>query len=118
VKTKTVAPINGEDDATVVAPFRRSRSACGQAFSPTTGTLWRRPGLPGGIKNWSLTSLQQRTMKTRGQRVKHAKEDGAVSEKTTRNDVSYPVASGMSLRGTCPSLIGSVVPLQDRLRAL
>ena len=37
------------------------------------GNLWRRLGLPHRIKTWSLTSLQQRLMKTGGQLVKHAR---------------------------------------------
>ncbi len=35
--------------------------------------LWRRLGLPPSIKSWSLTSLQQRLMKTGGRLVKHAR---------------------------------------------
>jgi hypothetical protein len=37
------------------------------------GNLWRRLGLPRGIENWSLTSLQQRQVKTGGRLVKHAR---------------------------------------------
>jgi hypothetical protein len=37
------------------------------------GNLWRRLGLRRGIENWSLTSLQQRLMKTGGRLVKHAR---------------------------------------------
>ena len=37
------------------------------------GNLWRRLGLPGRIKSWSLTSLQHRLMKTGGRLVKHAR---------------------------------------------
>ena len=37
------------------------------------GNLWRRLGLPPSIKSWSLTSLQQRLMKTGGRLVKHAR---------------------------------------------
>ena len=36
------------------------------------GNLWRRLGLPQRIESWSLTSLQQRLMKTGGRLVKHA----------------------------------------------
>jgi hypothetical protein len=36
------------------------------------GNLWRRLGLPREIENWSLTSLQQRLVKTGGRLVKHA----------------------------------------------
>jgi hypothetical protein len=37
------------------------------------GNLWRRLGLPRWIENWSLTSLQQRLVKTGGRLVKHAR---------------------------------------------
>jgi hypothetical protein len=37
------------------------------------GNLWRRLALPKGIANWSLTSLQQRLVKTGGRLIKHAR---------------------------------------------
>ena len=37
------------------------------------GNLWRRLALPQRISNWSLTSLQQRLVKTGGRLVKHAR---------------------------------------------
>ena len=37
------------------------------------GNLWRRLVLPRRIKKWSLTSLQQRLVKTGGRLVKHAR---------------------------------------------
>ena len=37
------------------------------------GNLWRRLVLPRRIANWSLTSLQQRLVKTGGRLVKHAR---------------------------------------------
>ena len=37
------------------------------------GNLWRRPVLPRRTGNWSLTSLQQRLVKTGGQLLKHAR---------------------------------------------
>ena len=37
------------------------------------GNLWRRLPLPNRIGNWSLTSLQQRLVKTGGRLVKHAR---------------------------------------------
>jgi len=37
------------------------------------GNLWRRLALPRRIDNWSLTSLQQRLVKTGGRLVKHAR---------------------------------------------
>ena len=41
------------------------------AYNP--GSLWRRLVLPKKIENWSLTSLQQRLVKTGGRLVKHAR---------------------------------------------
>ncbi|MFN0170454.1 MAG: transposase [Bryobacteraceae bacterium] len=38
------------------------------------GNLWRRLVLPRRIENWSLTSLQQRLVKTGGRLVKHARD--------------------------------------------
>ena len=35
--------------------------------------LWRRLVLPQRIENWSLTSLQQRLVKTGGRLIKHAR---------------------------------------------
>jgi len=37
------------------------------------GNLWRRWALPRKIRNWSLTSLKQRLVKTGGRLVKHAR---------------------------------------------
>jgi len=37
------------------------------------GNLWRRLGLPRRIDSWSLTSLQQRLVKTGGRLIKHAR---------------------------------------------
>ena len=37
------------------------------------GNLWRRLALPQRVGNWSLTSLQQRLVKTGGRLVKHAR---------------------------------------------
>ena len=37
------------------------------------GNLWRRLALPTRIGNWSLTSLQQRLVKTGGRLIKHAR---------------------------------------------
>jgi hypothetical protein len=37
------------------------------------GNLWRRLALPKRIEKWSLTSLQQRLVKTGGRQVRHAR---------------------------------------------
>jgi hypothetical protein len=37
------------------------------------GNLWRRLALPKRIDRWSLTSLQQRLVKTGGRLIKHAR---------------------------------------------
>src|ERR1017187_1959113 len=44
-----------------------------QLFPGNLGNLWRRLALPKRIENWSLTSLQQRPVKTGGRLVKHAR---------------------------------------------
>jgi len=41
------------------------------AYNP--GNLWRWLALPKAVCNWSLTSLQQRLVKTGGRLVKHAR---------------------------------------------
>ena len=43
------------------------------ALAYNLGNLWRRLVLPPRIKRWSLTSLQQRLVKTGGRLVKHAR---------------------------------------------
>ncbi|HEY2524010.1 MAG TPA: transposase [Candidatus Binataceae bacterium] len=43
------------------------------AIAYNLGNLWRRLALPREIGNWSLTSLQQRLMKTGGRVIKHAR---------------------------------------------
>jgi hypothetical protein len=42
-------------------------------WRPHPGNPWRRLVLPNRIGNWSLTSLQQRLVKTGGRLVKHAR---------------------------------------------
>ena len=37
------------------------------------GNLWRRLALPTQVATWSLTSLQQRLVKTGGRLIKHAR---------------------------------------------
>ncbi len=46
---------------------------CLSIIAYNLGNLWRRLALPARIGNWSLTSLQQRLMKTGGRLVKHAR---------------------------------------------
>ena len=43
------------------------------ALAYNLGNLWRRLVLPRRIDGWSLTSLQQRVVKTGGRLVKHAR---------------------------------------------
>jgi hypothetical protein len=45
------------------------------------GNLWRRLVLPKRIDTWSLTSLQQRLVKTGGRLVKHAATTGFCSRR-------------------------------------
>jgi len=52
----------------------RGRNALGlSVLAYNLGDLWRRLALPKGIENWSLTSLQQRLVKTGRRLVKHAR---------------------------------------------
>ena len=44
------------------------------------GNLWRRLALPKRIENWSLTSLQQRLVKTGGRPVKHVRHYWLLAE--------------------------------------
>ena len=46
---------------------------CWSVIAYNLGNLWRRLALPKVIGNWSLTSLQQRLVKTGGQLVKHGR---------------------------------------------
>jgi len=43
------------------------------ALAYNLGNLWRRLVLPRRIDGWSLTSLQQRLVKTSGRLIKHAR---------------------------------------------
>ena len=42
-------------------------------FAYNLGNLWRRLVLPAAIGKWSLTSLQQRLVKTGGRLIKHTR---------------------------------------------
>jgi hypothetical protein len=44
-----------------------------ELLKPPAGNVWRRLVLPTRIDTWSLTSLQQRLVKTGGRLVKHAR---------------------------------------------
>jgi len=64
----------GEDDASFLPSVSLEPSAAALSLlAYNLGNLWRRLGLPRGIENWSLTSLQQRLVKTGGRLVKHAR---------------------------------------------
>jgi hypothetical protein len=59
-----------------VAPYIAFYNFCRPPLSLLAynlGNLWRRLTLPKRIENWSLTSLQQRLVKTGGRLVKHAR---------------------------------------------
>jgi hypothetical protein len=63
-----------KDDPPLVSPFSLKPSAAGaEPAGLQSGNLWRRLALPKRIENWSLTSLQQRLVKTGGRLVKHAR---------------------------------------------
>jgi hypothetical protein len=58
--------------------FRTSGSVGASGSNPrgdptNLGNLWRLLALPAAVANWSLTSLQQRLVKTGGRLIKHAR---------------------------------------------
>jgi hypothetical protein len=65
----------GALDAAVVPPLpgERGSVAAERARVQLLGNLWRRLVLPTRIDTWSLTSLQQRLVKTGGRLVTHAR---------------------------------------------
>ena len=65
---------DGEDDAVVMPSLSVEPGAVGtEPAGLHLGNLWWRLVLPQRIANWSLTSLQQRQVKTGGRLVKHAR---------------------------------------------
>ena len=74
------------------------------------GNLWRRLVLPPRITRWSLTSLQQRLVKTGGRLVKHARyywlllAEGHLDPAAVRRHVAEDLGAagaGRLTRGTC-----------------
>lgn len=62
----------GDDEAGLApVPVQRGRLWL-SAIAYNLGNLWPRPVMPKKIDNWSLTSLQQRLVKTGGRLVTHA----------------------------------------------
>ncbi len=54
--------------------FRANEVRCWlSVIAYNLGNLWRRLALPARIGKWSLTSLQQRLVKTGGRLIKHAR---------------------------------------------
>jgi Transposase DDE domain group 1 len=64
----------GRDDAAFLPPLPGNQVRLWLSFiAYNLGNLWRRLALPAGVANWSLTSLQQRLVKTGGHLIKHAR---------------------------------------------
>ncbi len=64
----------GRDDALSCHRFQANQVRLWlSVIAYNLGNLWRRLALPKGIGNWSLTSLQQRLVKTGGRLIKHAR---------------------------------------------
>ena len=64
----------GEDDAAELPQFRSNEVRLWlSVIACNLGNLWRRLVLPQRIDHWSLTSVQQRLVKTGGRLVKHAR---------------------------------------------
>ena len=72
------------------------------------GNLWRRMLLPKRIDHWSLTSLQQRLVKTGGRLVKHARyywlllAEGHLMRRVFAADLGAALAGGVSPGGYRP----------------
>jgi hypothetical protein len=65
---------SGALDATVVSSVPGERGpVTAERAGVQPGNLWRRLVLPKRVDSWSLTSLQQRLVKTGGRLVKHAR---------------------------------------------
>jgi hypothetical protein len=63
-----------KDDPPLLSSFSLEPAVLARSLlAYNLGILWRRLGLPRGIENWSLTSLQQRLVKTGGRLVKHVR---------------------------------------------
>jgi hypothetical protein len=63
-----------EDDAAFCHRFRANELRLWlSVIAYNLGNLWRRLTLPAPIGKWSLTSLQQRLVKTGGRLIKHAR---------------------------------------------
>jgi hypothetical protein len=64
----------GKDDSPLLPSFPLKSGALALSLLAfNLGNLWLRLALPKRIENWSLTSLQQRLVKTGGRQVKHAR---------------------------------------------
>jgi hypothetical protein len=64
---------SGEDDATELSSFPLKLGAAGAECAGLQPGEFVAAGVPRRIENWSLTSLQQRLVKTGGWLVKHAR---------------------------------------------
>ena len=65
---------SGQDDAAQLPPVSGERGPpVAEHHRLQPGNLWRRLAVPTRIDTWSLTSLQQRLIRTGGRLVKHAR---------------------------------------------
>jgi hypothetical protein len=71
VREKQNQPFQLSFNASLKVHFQGSRITSDGGL--ILGNQWRRLALPKRIENWSLTSLQQRLVKTGGRLVKHAR---------------------------------------------
>jgi len=80
--------------------------------------LWRRLGLPRRIKSWSLTSLQQRLMKTGGRLVNHPRYllaiagRGACQPEALRRDADSACGAPRARRAKTEILVYSPYPIR------
>ena len=69
------------------------------------GNLWRRLILPPRITRWSLTSLQQRLVKTGGRLVKHARYYGGFATATPQRACLLRTLNAGPTRRRCPTSV-------------
>jgi len=94
----------GEDDAVSCHRFRSNQVRLALSLlAYNLGNLWRRLALPRRIENWSLTSLQQRLVKTGGRlvnmRVTTGYCGGRTSESTAVRSDAGPYCSAAEPTG-------------------
>jgi Transposase DDE domain group 1 len=100
---------SGEDDRLSCHRFRSNEVRLWlSVMAYNLGNLWRRLVLPRRIGNWSLTSLQQRLVKTGGRLVKHARYDWLLLAESGRTRRLFWGDSTPDCRATGGDRVGGI----------